>query len=54
MKTGTLRRLPLGELAMPRVTLMIYRDQGYRSESARELISIVRAFNWKNVSTLAP
>jgi DNA-binding transcriptional LysR family regulator len=54
LKTGTLIRLPLGELAMPRRTLMIYRDQGYMSESARELISIVRAFNWQNVATLAP
>jgi DNA-binding transcriptional LysR family regulator len=53
LKTGTLIRLPLGELAMPRRTLMIYRDQGYMSESARELISIVRAFNWQNVA-LAP
>ena len=39
---------------MPRRTLMIYRDQGYMSESARELISIVRAFNWQNVAALAP
>jgi len=54
LKTGTLIRLPLGELAMPRRTLMIYRDQGYMSESARELISIVRAFNWQSVATLAP
>jgi DNA-binding transcriptional LysR family regulator len=54
LKAGTLIRLPLGELAMPRRTLMIYRDQGYMSESARELISIVRAFNWQNVATLAP
>jgi DNA-binding transcriptional LysR family regulator len=54
LKTGTLIRLPLAELAMPRRTLMIYRDQGYMSESARELISIVRAFNWQNIATLAP
>jgi DNA-binding transcriptional LysR family regulator len=54
LKTGTLIRLPLGELAMPRRTLMIYRDQGYMSESARELINIVRAFNWQNVAALAP
>jgi hypothetical protein len=25
---------------------MIYRDQGYVSEAARELIAIVRDFNW--------
>jgi DNA-binding transcriptional LysR family regulator len=51
LKNGTLVRLPLRELAMPRRTLMIYRDQGYMSEAARELISIVRAFNWR---ALAP
>lgn len=54
LRTGTLIRLPLGELAMPRRTLMIYRDQGYMSESARELISIVRAFNWHHLAPLAP
>ena len=48
LRTGTLVQLPLGELAMPRRTLMIYRDQGYMSEAARELIGIVRAFNWAN------
>ena len=32
---------------MPRRTLMIYREQGYLSDSARELIKIVRAFNWE-------
>ena len=25
---------------------MIYREQGYMSDTARELIKIVRAFNW--------
>jgi DNA-binding transcriptional LysR family regulator len=54
LRNGTLVRLPLGELAMPRRTLMIYRDQGYMSESARELISIVRAFNWPHVAPLTP
>ena len=29
---------------MPRRTLMIYREQGYVSDTARELIKIVRAF----------
>ena len=46
LRQGTLVRLPLEELAMPRRTLMIYRDQGYVSEAARELIAIVRDFNW--------
>jgi DNA-binding transcriptional LysR family regulator len=52
LKNGTLVRIPLRELAMPRKTLMIYRDQGYLSEPARELIDIVRAFNWPE--TAAP
>jgi DNA-binding transcriptional LysR family regulator len=43
---GTLVRLPLPELSMPRRTLMIYRDQGYLSDSASELIKLVRTFNW--------
>src|SRR5215207_7321371 len=41
---GTLVRLPVRELSMQRRTLMIYRDQGYVSDSARELIKVVRAF----------
>jgi DNA-binding transcriptional LysR family regulator len=46
LRDGTLVRLPLRELAVPRRTLMIYREQGYVSDTARELIKIVRAFNW--------
>ena len=46
LRDGRLVRLPLRELAMPRRTLMIYREQGYLSDCARELIKIVRAFNW--------
>jgi DNA-binding transcriptional LysR family regulator len=33
-------------LDMPRRTLMIYREQGYLSQAARELIKIVGSFNW--------
>jgi DNA-binding transcriptional LysR family regulator len=43
----TLVRLPLRELSMPRRTLMVYRDQGYVSDSASELIKLVRNFNWE-------
>ena len=39
---GTLVRIPLTELSMPRRTLMVYRDQGYVSDSASELIKLVR------------
>jgi DNA-binding transcriptional LysR family regulator len=46
LRDGVLARLPLRELATARRTLMIYREQGYVSASARELIKIVRAFNW--------
>ena len=46
LRDGTLVRVPLRELSVPRRTLMIYREQGYVSDTARELIKIVRAFNW--------
>lgn len=46
---GTLARVPLRELSMPRRTLMVYRDQGYVSDSASELIKLVRSFNWAHV-----
>jgi DNA-binding transcriptional LysR family regulator len=46
LRDERLVRIPLRELSMPRRTLMVYREQGYLSESARELIKIVRAFNW--------
>ncbi|HEV3059411.1 MAG TPA: LysR family transcriptional regulator [Vicinamibacterales bacterium] len=46
LREGTLIQIPIAELHMPRRTLMIYRDQGYLSEPARELIKIVRNFNW--------
>jgi len=45
---GALVRVPLPELSMPRRTLMIYRDQGYLSDSASELIKLVRSFNWEH------
>ncbi|MEZ5317114.1 MAG: LysR family transcriptional regulator [Vicinamibacterales bacterium] len=43
---GVLARVPVAELSMPRRTLMVYRDQGYVSDSASELIKLVRTFNW--------
>jgi len=48
---GTLARIPLSELQMPRRTLMVYRDQGYVSDSASELIKLVRNFNWAQEPT---
>ena len=43
---GTLARIHVAELNIPRRTLMIYREHGYLAEPARELIKIVRGFNW--------
>jgi DNA-binding transcriptional LysR family regulator len=51
---GSLVRIPLRELSMPRRTLMIYREQGYVAHPARELISLVRAFNWEAVDPAPP
>jgi DNA-binding transcriptional LysR family regulator len=47
LRDGTLVRVPLKELAMPRRTLMIYREDGYLSKPAAELIKLVRNFNWE-------
>lgn len=48
LRDGTLVRVPLRELAMPRRTLMIYREDGYLSKPAAELITLVRSFNWES------
>jgi DNA-binding transcriptional LysR family regulator len=50
---GTLVRVPLRELAMPRRTLMIYREDGYLSKPASELIKLVRNFNWESAEHAA-
>lgn len=52
LRNRTLVQVPVAELAMPRRTLMIYREQGYLSDAAHELIKIVRTFNWG--ATIAP
>ena len=44
---GTLVQVKLAELSIPRQTFMIYRDQGQHSDAARELIGVVRSFNWE-------
>ena len=43
---GTLVRVKLPELEIPRQTVMIYRETGQHSDAARELIEVVRSFNW--------
>jgi DNA-binding transcriptional LysR family regulator len=47
---GTLMRVKLPELSIPRQTFMIYRETGQHSGAARELISIVRSFNWETAA----
>ncbi len=54
LDNGTLAKIPVRELSVPRRTLMIYREQGYVSDSARELIKIVRAFNWDRLGAAVP
>ena len=52
LRNGTLVRIRVPELNMPRRTLMIYREQGSLSDSARELIKVVRGFNWESPTGL--
>lgn len=47
LRAEQLVQIPLRELSIPRQTLMIYRDQESLSESARELIKVVRNFSWE-------
>jgi len=49
VRDGTLARIPVRELSIPRRTLMVYREQEYLSEPARELIKLVRNFNWDRI-----
>jgi DNA-binding transcriptional LysR family regulator len=46
LREGRLVQIHIPELQIPRRTLMIYRDHGYLSEPARQLIALVRGFNW--------
>jgi DNA-binding transcriptional LysR family regulator len=50
LRAGRLVRVPLAELNIPRQTFMIYREHGQHSHAARELISVVRSFNWESTS----
>jgi DNA-binding transcriptional LysR family regulator len=54
LRNGTLVRIHVPELNIPRRTLMIYREQGYISEPARHLIDMVRGFSWNPVARLVP
>jgi len=46
LRDGLLVELPVRELKVPRRTLMIHRVHGYLSESAQEMIRVVRQFNF--------
>ncbi len=47
ISAGRLVHVKLPELQIPRQTLMIYREAGQHSGAARELIDVVRSFNWE-------
>ncbi len=53
LRDGTLVRVPLAGLEMPRRTLMIYREDGYLSQPAAALIKLVRNFNWESTAGAA-
>jgi hypothetical protein len=44
-------QIELPELDIPRQTFMIYREHGQHSDAARELIEVVRGFNWETSAT---
>lgn len=51
LAAGSLVQIPLPELNIPRQTFMIYREHGQHSDAARELIEVVRGFNWESNAT---
>ena len=53
LRDGWLVRIPMPVLEVARRTLMIYREQGYLSDSASELIKLVRNFNWEGARSPA-
>jgi DNA-binding transcriptional LysR family regulator len=48
LRDRVLVQIPLPELNIQRRTLMIYRDQGYLSDAAREWVDVVSSFNWSH------
>jgi DNA-binding transcriptional LysR family regulator len=51
LAAGSLVQIALPELNIPRQTFMIYREHGQHSDAARELIEVVRGFNWESNAT---
>jgi hypothetical protein len=43
---GVLVKIPVQGLDMPRRTLMVFRAQGYQSDSAQRFVEIASAFDW--------
>ena len=54
LRDRTIEAVPVIELDMPRRTLMIFRDEVYLSDAARELVSLVTAFRWPPAAAVAP
>lgn len=54
LRDGLLARIHVPELEIPRRTLMIYREQGYLSDSASEWIKLMRSFNWERSGQVIP
>jgi DNA-binding transcriptional LysR family regulator len=49
IRNGSLLKIPVPELTIDRRVLMIYRDEGYVSEPALQLIKLVRQFSDEGV-----
>ena len=54
LRLGTLVRLPLRDLDIARETLMIYRDQGYLSESSQRFIKVMMQYHETALSASLP
>jgi DNA-binding transcriptional LysR family regulator len=54
LRSKLLAEIPLPELDIKRRTYMTYRDQGYLSATALQLIEIVRDFNWGPEPLIGP
>jgi DNA-binding transcriptional LysR family regulator len=48
LAAGTLVRIPVEGLDIPRKTLMVFRDRGYMSDSAQQFIDVMRRFSWES------
>ena len=44
LAAGTLVQIPVKGLSVPRETQMVFRDQGYLSDSSREFVELMKVF----------